>query len=86
MQASKDQNHISSKLGLLYTDGVTPVPIQVKTDGSMACAFGLSITFDPENIAPRDENAVPVWLGRNSVTGAAIPIYVTENGQVLMEE
>jgi len=86
MEVSRDQNHVTARMGLLYTDGITPIPIAVNADGFVKCVCDLSITFDPATIAPRDENAVPVWMGQNSVTGEPSPIYVTEDGAILLDE
>lgn len=86
MEAPRDQNHVPVKMGLLCTDGVTPVPIAIDASGNMKVDQASTISFSPEDIAPRDENHVPVWMGVSSVDGVTpVPIYVNADGAVLID-
>lgn len=72
-------------MGILNTDGVTPVPIALDpVTGAMKTDKVSTIGFSPSDIAPRDENAVPVLMATSSVDGTAIPVYVNSDGEVLI--
>lgn len=85
MDAPHDQNFVKAKMGVLCTDGVTPIPIAINplTGGMMVDSVSV-ITYNPTNIAPRDNNHQPVWLGKSSVDGRALPINVNASGAVLI--
>jgi hypothetical protein len=85
--APRDENRIPTALGVLYTDGVTVIPIAINpVTGNVKTVTGLSISQAAKNIAPRDENSVPSLLGVSSVDGVTpIPIYVDETGAILIE-
>lgn len=85
METPRDQNHVTAKMGILCTDGVTLVPIAITPDGAMIADLTSTISFTPENIARRDENHVPVWLGQSDTSSDVLPIYVNASGYVLMD-
>lgn len=85
MQASRDNNHVPTKLGVLFSDGTTLVPIAINpTNGGFKVnttdTLGVAVTQD----ALRDENFVHVLLGENSVDGTTIPVYVDSTGAILI--
>lgn len=85
--APRDENRIPTALGVLYTDGVTLVPIAVNPiTGNVKTVTGLTISQAAKNIAPRDENYKPALLGVYSTDGVTpIPIYVDATGAILIE-
>lgn len=86
MEAPRDQNFVPVKMGILCTDGVTPVPIAIDAGGNMKMDMVSTISFDPTTVAPRDENHVPVWMGVSSVDLVTpVPIYVNADGAVLID-
>lgn len=85
MGTPQDNNFVPVKMGILYTDGVTPVPIAIDAGGNMKVDTANTIAFTPEDVARRDENHVPVWMGVSSVDGTPMPIYVTAAGAVLVD-
>ncbi len=84
--ALRDQNHVRTKLGVLFSDGTTLVPIAINSVNS-----GVKInTVDTLQVpvteeALRDENYVDVLLGVNSVDGSTMPVYVDSDGAVLID-
>lgn len=85
METPRDNNFVPVKMGILCTDGVTPVPIAIDAGGNMKVDAASTISFTPSTIALRDENHVPVWMAENSVDGTPIPIYVNADGAVLVD-
>lgn len=82
--ASRDQNHVPAKLGVLNTDGVTLVPIKINptTGGMLVDTMGM-ISFTMVPIGPEDENynKVLLWEGTDGLT---YPWVVNSNGEVLV--
>ena len=91
--APKDQNRVKAKLGVLFSDGVTLVPIALDNSN-----FGLKTnttdTVDPSILAlyeagkpiPRDENHQPAWCGVSNTDSSVIyPIFVDADGAVLID-
>ena len=84
--AIHDQNFVPIKLGVLCTDGVTLIPIAVNSSGGgMKTDVVSSISYNPTGIDFRDENYRPAWMGVDSVTGLACPIFVNASGEVLID-
>lgn len=91
--AIRDRNHVPSRLGVLFSDGVTLVPIKIN-----ASNFGVEInttdSVDPSILAlyeagkaiPRDSNNVPAWSARSSTDPTvSYPIFVDASGSVLID-
>lgn len=84
--APHDQNFVKAKMGVLCTDGITPIPIAINPlTGEMMVDEVSVISYNPEDIAPRDNNHQPVWLGESTVDGKAIPLNVNAQGAVLVD-
>ena len=91
--AIRDQNHVPSKLGVLFSDGVTLVPIKIdsvtnammvnRTDVVDAAILALYAAGKP---IPRDSNNVPAWCGQsNTDATVSYPIFVDADGAVLVD-
>lgn len=86
MNTQRDQNHVTSKLGVLCTDGMTLIPIAINPiNGGVKVDTISVISFTPGSIDFRDENYRACWIAQNSVSGLPIPIFVNANGAVLMD-
>lgn len=86
MRTPRDENRITIGLGVLNTDGVTPVSLtadpvtnRLKTNGaSGGTDFG-------RDVAERDENRVPVFMAVSAVDGVTpVPIYLNAAGELLI--
>lgn len=72
-----DENHVKTLMGVSCVDGITPVPITVNPiTGEVLVDYAETISYNPQDIAPRDENRQPVWLAQSEVDGTALPINV----------
>ena len=83
--APQDQNFIKGKLGVLFTDGVTTIPIACdKATGSMKVntTDTLAVTLNP--ISPQDENFnnCMMFVGTD---GLSYPWVVDADGCVLID-
>ena len=86
MQAVRDQNHTPSRLGVLYTDGVTVIPIACDETNfnSMMVNTVDTISVTWPSISPRDENFVDVMMFVGT-DGLTYPWAVDEDGAVLID-
>lgn len=91
--APLDQNHVKAKLGVLFSDGVTLVPIKLAA-GTNAMMTNSTDVVDPAILAlyeagkpiPRDANGEPAWCGQSSTNSAVVyPIFVDLSGAILIE-
>ena len=83
--AKRDNNHIPALMGILCTDGVTPVAIAIDAGGNMMVDEVSTISV-AATMAQRDENHVPTWMGVSSVDDVTpTPIYVNADGKVLID-
>ena len=85
MNASRDNNHIAGKLGVLNTDGVTLIPIAIdEGNNGMKINQVDTVSFTMTPIAPGDENyeKVLLWEGTDGLT---YPWVVDSNGAVLVD-
>jgi len=86
METPRDNNFVPVKMGILCTDGVTPVPIAIDAGGNMKVDAASTISVAATD-AKRDENHVPTWMGVSSVDGVTpTPIYVNADGAVLIDQ
>lgn len=83
--AKRDNNHVETKLGVLFSDGVTLVPIALDASGLVMVNTTDTIGFTPNPIALKDENFENVLLAENSVDGTTIPVYVDATGAILID-
>ncbi len=91
-EAIRDQNFVEGKLGVLFSDGVTLVPIKVNSSNSGMKA-NITDTVDAAILAlyaagkpiPRDQNGVPAWSAQSSTsTTVEFPLFVDSGGAVLI--
>jgi len=83
--ARRDNNHVPVKLGVLFSDGTTLLPIAIDATGLMAVNSTDSIAFTPNEDALRDENFVNVLMAVDSTDATKrCPVYVDGNGAVLI--
>ena len=83
--AIRDKNHTPVLLGVLYSDGVTLVPIAIDGNGDMVADEHNTISFTPNPNAIRDENFRYVLMGVDSTDSTkTVPIYVNSSGGVLL--
>lgn len=86
MNAPHDANRVPAKLGVLFSDGVTVIPITVDSvTGGMMVNTVDTIAFVPGTIDFRDANYNACWMAQNSVDGTPIPIFVDATGAVLVD-
>lgn len=83
--APHDQNFVKAKLGVLFSDGVTLVPI-VLNSSTNALKVNTTDVISQTALqnAPRDGNYGPAWLGQKD-DGTTCPIYVDATGAVLID-
>ena len=83
--AIRDNNHVPVLLGVLFSDGVTVVPIAVNGSGQILTNTTDSISFTPNQIALRDENFKNVLMAVDSTDPTKLcPVYVDADGAVLV--
>lgn len=89
----QDQNYVKGKLGVLFSDGITLVPIKINsvnngfkvntTDVVDSSILALYIAGKP---IPRDTNGEPAWSGQSdSDPNVSFPVFVDANGAVLID-
>lgn len=85
--AERDENNVSTLLGVLNTTGTSVVPVTVvAATNSLSTSITTSGTdFGPSN-ALRDENSVPTLMGVNSSDGVTpVVVYATSGGSLLIK-
>jgi hypothetical protein len=84
--AIRDNNHQPVLLGVLFSDGVTLVPIKIDAaTGGIAVNTSDTIGFTPDQDALEDGNYVPNVLAQDSTDATKrCPIYVDADGAVLV--
>ena len=91
--ALRDQNFITSKLGVLFSDGETLVPIKIDSSNSGmtlnvldTVAAGILALYNAGKPIPRDTNGVPAWSAQsNTDSTVSYPIFVDADGAVLID-
>ncbi len=93
METPRDQNHVSAKMGVLFSDGVTLVSIAINSTND-GMKVNTTDTVDPAIIAlytngkaiPRDENDVPAWCAQSDSDPLVVyPLFVDADGAVLVD-
>jgi len=85
--AKKDNNGISTLLGVLDTNGSTLVRVKVNasSNNALQVSNGSTGTDRGPSIAPRDENFVPALIAVSSVDGVTpVVVYADTNGKLLI--
>lgn len=87
MVTPRDNNRITAKMGVLYSDGKTLVPIAIDAGGNMLVdTNNLTLGATAPLNALRDEDRDTVLMGVSSVDGITpIPVFVTALGRVLVD-
>lgn len=87
MNASRDENNITTLTGTLNTDGATVIKVGANpTNHALDVADGVTGTDYGTDVAIRDENFVPVLLAVSSADGETpVPVYVDANGFLLVD-
>lgn len=86
--AAKDQNGVSTLLGVLDTDGETLVRVKVNesSGNSLQVDDNTTGTDNGPSIAPRDQNFVPALIAVSSVDGVTpVVVYADSNGKLLID-
>ena len=84
MYSPRDNNHVPALMGVLCTDGVSPIPIAVDAGGNVE-VDEVSIVLLAAINAQRDENHVPTLMGVSADDGVTpLPVYVNAAGKVLI--
>lgn len=87
MEASRDQNHVTTILCALSSNGTTPVRVEIDPDShalkvddaSTGSSFG-------GTDAIRDQNRVPVWLAVSSSDEITpVPVFANSDGELLID-
>lgn len=85
VDASRDQNHITGKLGVWCVDGTTTIPIKCdETTGEIMLDTISTISYTPVPIAPHDANWAKVWLFEGQ-DGLTYPCNVNASGELLVD-
>lgn len=87
MEAKRDENRVTTLLGGLSTDGVTPTRVEADpTTHALAVNEGSTGSdHGPEN-APRDENRIPVLMAVSSADGVTpVVVYANSDGELLID-
>lgn len=91
-QPPQDQNSVKGKLGVLFSDGDTLVPISVNSSNSGmmvnttdSVSAGILAAYAAGKPIPRDANGQPAWCGQSSADASiTLPIFVDAAGAVLV--
>jgi hypothetical protein len=86
--AAKDQNGVSTLLGVLDSDGETLVRVKVNesSNNSLQVDDNTTGSDNGPSIAPRDQNFVPALIAVSSVDGVTpVVVYADSNGKLLID-
>lgn len=91
--APHDQNTIKAKMGVLFSDGVTLVPIAInssnngmKINTTDSVSAGILALYNNGKAIPRDANGQPAWCAESSTDSNVIyPLFVDADGAVLID-
>ena len=88
MNAKKDENGVSTLLGVLNTDGETLVRVKVNagSNNSLKVDDNTTGSDNGPDIAPRDQNFIPAVMALSSVDGVTpVVVYSDSNGNLLID-
>lgn len=91
--APRDNNHVSTKLGVLFSDGETLVPIAIdptnggfKQNTTDSVDVAILALYEAGKAIPRDSNNVPALCGLSNTDSSVIyPVFVDSDGAVLVD-
>lgn len=85
-EAVRDQNHVHSILGVLKSDGTTPVPIQASAAHRMRVEDGVGGSDNGPANADRDQNHVPTMIAVSDADGSTpVVLYADAQGRLLVQ-
>ena len=85
MNAPKDENSVSTLLGVLGTDGKTIVPIKANSN-RLSVSDGTSGSDNGPTNALKDENSVSTLMAVSSAAdGTPVVVYADVNGKLLVQ-
>ena len=92
-EAIQDQNTVKSKLGVLFSDGVTLVPIVIDSSSNSmkinivdTVPAGILALYAAGKSIPRDSNNQPAWCGQSNTNANVLyPFFVDADGAVLID-
>lgn len=85
MNTPRDQNRITTLLGTLNTNGLTPISI-LSTSNALNISDGNTGTNHGRSDAVRDDNRIPVLLAVSSDDGITpIEVYADSSGNLLVD-
>jgi len=85
MNASRDNNFVPGKLGVLYTDPTVTIPIAIsESNGGMKINTMDTVQFTMTPIDPKDENYVNCMTFEGT-DGLVYPWIVDADGAVLID-
>ena len=87
-----DQNYVKSKLGVLFSDGVTLVPIKINSlNGAVqvnaidTVAPAILTLYTNGMAIPRDSNNQPALCGQSDTNSEVVyPVFVDAAGAILI--
>jgi len=84
--AIRDNNHKSVLLGILFSDGVTLVPIKLNASSQIQVNISDTISFTPDQDALKDGNYMDVLMAVDSTDASKLcPVYVDSDGKILTD-
>lgn len=91
--APHDQNNVPAKLGVLFSDGVTLVPIKLDsvtrammTNTTDTVSAPILALYAAGKALPRDANGNEAWGAQSSTNANVVfPVFVDASGAVLIE-
>ena len=84
--ALRDNNHVPTMLGVLFSDGVTLVPIELNASSQIQINIVDTIGFTPNEDALTDENFEHVLMAVDSTDATKLcPVYVDASGKILTD-
>jgi len=87
MESKKDNNGVASALGVLDSDGITPICIKINpVNNALKVVDDTTGTASTSTTAIKDNNGVPVLMGLDySDMKTLIPIAVDIDGNLLIK-
>lgn len=85
-EAPRDQNHVPTMLGMLDTDGVTPIPVRATPSHLLRINREAGGSDNGPANAGRDQNHVPAMIAVSSDDGATpVVLYADSDGKLLVD-
>jgi hypothetical protein len=86
-EAKRDQNHVTTMLGVSDADGTTPMnAVAEPIRHAVSVDDGVDGSDLGENFAARDQNHVPVLMAVSAVDGVTpVPLYIDGDGSLKIQ-